>query len=160
MRNYILLAYLTIIITDVFGQDIDLKGVRIGMPKDEVMSIIHSTPIFTIAGIESKYVNIPASMQYRNGNLDTFVFFFSSRRFEQMQDALEKKYPKLRCVDSHTKNAMNATFTQTICEIDNANVLLQLRRFVSDITTSSLSLVSHESLEELKNKRKQEKSDI
>jgi hypothetical protein len=142
------------------AQSIEIKGLRMGMTKAEVKEKFPTWKDFTIAGVRSRYEYTPVHIQYRDEKLDQFMFFFNSSSFEAVLGAIKEKYPETVCESTQVGNAMGATFEQIRCSLSDNESVLQLSRYVSDIRTSVLSLVSKKSLEEQVEKAKQRKKDI
>jgi hypothetical protein len=142
------------------AQDIEIKGLRLGMTKQEVQKKIGRLPVlnFTIAGVEG--IDGPFSPEFYQGKLDSFVFLFDPRDFDEVLSAVKGKYPALTCENSTVTNAMNARFTQTQCNLRDKQGALQLSRYVLNISTSALSLVSDrhikDSLDKQDKKRKKD----
>lgn len=141
------------------AQGIEIKGLRIGMTKEEVEQKIGSLPArdFTIAGARSKY---PFAPKFYDGKLDSFSFFFESGKFEEVVSAVKEKYPDLKCDDSVVTNAMGGSFAQVRCIKADELGALYLSRFVSDIKTSSLAMLSERSKREYEQKRNERKRDL
>ena len=82
----------------------DLKGVRIGMTKDDYDKVMESVGYFTIGGVSPKYSVTPAFDE--QGKLSSFIFFFRSEDYGQVREAVKTKFPKLKCVQSKVGNRM------------------------------------------------------
>lgn len=130
------------------------------MQKSEVLQKFPSWAGFTIAEVPGKYTHSPMHVEYFEERLDFLLFFFNAPNFPSVLAAVKEKYPGLICEDSQVGNAMGATFTQTNCALEDAESILRITRFVSDIRTSSLSLTSKRKLAELAERSKQKKKDI
>ena len=144
----------------VNAQPIDIKGLSIGMSKTDVEQKFPNWNGFTIADVSSKYQHSPLNVSYFDGKLDSLLFFFDSNSFTTVLDAVKQKYPSISCKESQVGNPMGAKFTQIECTTTDQLSILQLRRFVSDIRTSSLSLISKRKMEEYAEKEKNKKKDI
>lgn len=142
------------------AQSIEIKGLYVGMTKAEVQEKFPTWKDFTIAGVRSKHEHTPVNIKYRDDKLDQFMFFFNSSSFETVLGAIKEKYPKTVCESTQVGNAMGATFDQIQCSLKDKESILQLSRYVSDIRTSVLSIMSNKSLEEQAEKAKQRKKDI
>lgn len=140
--------------------EIEIKGVRIGMSKQDLDSKYPSWEGFTVAGVPSKSKYAPGPYDFHDGKLDYFGFSFDPRKFDSIREALKAKYPGLSCENSAVSNAMGATFEQTECNLRGSNASLRLSRFGSDITSGLLFLVSHRALEERARRIAEEKSDL
>lgn len=142
------------------AQPIEIKGLYVGMSKAEVLEKFPTWKDFTIAGVRSKYEHTPVSIKYRDDKLDQLMFFFNSNHFDTMLSALKEKYPEMSCESTQVGNAMGATFDQTRCTLKGTDSILQFSRYVSDIRTSVLSMMSMKFLEEQAEKVKERKKDI
>lgn len=142
------------------AKSIEIKGLHVGMPKAEVEAKFPTWEDFTIAGVTSKYDVDPVHIEYRNDKLDVLHFSFNSDGFETVLGALKEKYPNIVCESTQVGNAMGATFNQLHCTLSDKESVLDLSRYVNDIETSSLMLISNKKLKELDEKAKERKKDI
>lgn len=142
------------------SQTIEIKGIQIGLPKEQVEQKAPDSDAFTIAGVKSKFDMIPYSTKYRDGLLDRFAFYFHSRSFENVLGAVKEKYPKISCVSSPVGNAMGASFEQIQCSLKGTDSILELRRYAGVIDTSALTLTSFKFIEDENEKEKNKKKDI
>jgi len=146
-----------------FSQEIEIKGLRLGMTMAEVESKVGKLPLknFTIAGVKGKYEDSnPVIIKFYEGKLDVFVFFFDANHFDDVLEAVKTKYPSLECAKSNVSNAMGASFDQVKCNLHDQSGSLSLSRFVSDIKTSALSLMSDRAIKETKDKQKEKRKDL
>lgn len=143
-----------------YGAGLEIKGVRIGMTKEEWLSKFGSLDVsyFTVGGALGKYEKIRPV--FHEGKLDSFHFFFHSDYFDDVLGAVKTKYPRIRCSKSTVANAMGAKFTQVSCSLGDNTGVLSLSRFVSDIDTSCLSLTSKRFLDEAVKESKKGEKDI
>lgn len=142
------------------AQSIEIKGLHVGMPKAEVQEKFPTWKDFTIAGVRSKFVLTPVSIEYRDDKIDKLTFFFDSSSFETVLGAIKEKYPETICKSTQVRNAMGATFEQIQCLLKGGESDLLLSRYISDIRTSMLAVASKKSQEEQAEKGKQRKKDI
>jgi hypothetical protein len=131
-----------------FAQNIDIRGIQIGMSQEEVDEKVGPKKDFTIAGVKSMYSEIALRTEYRNGKLDQLTFYFDPRRFDVMLQAVKEKYPRVACEDIPIPGAKDASFKQTRCFVSDEVATLQLIRFVIDARTSALKLLSKQAIEE------------
>ncbi len=143
-----------------FAQEIEIKEIRLGMTQAEVEKKVGQLPLqnFTIAGVPSKYSTV--SVEFHEGKVDSFRFFFNSQDFNDVLGAVQKKYPKLKCENSSVKNSIGMSFTNTDCVLREPLGSLQLSRFVNDISTSVLSLVSDRRIKEFTEKKLEHQKDL
>lgn len=139
---------------------IELKGLQVGMTKEEVNKKFPSFEGFTIAGVSSKYSSTPVKIEYRDNKLDFLLFFFDSENFSTVLAAVKEKYPELKCIDSEVSNGMGAKFSQVDCTLSDSVSTLSLSRFVSDVQTSSLTIISKKLSEQINNESKQKMKDV
>lgn len=144
-----------------YGETVDIKGLHLGMKKEEIINKFGPLPLkeFTIGGVQSMF-DLNFYDDFYENKLDRFIFFFEADSFNEVLQAVKLKYPALKCVDSTVSNAMGASFKQTICELQDQLGTLTLKRFVSDISTSVLNLSSHRRNQELANKQKMKQNDL
>jgi hypothetical protein len=160
MKRLIAMALLLGFAAPAFSQSVEIKGLSVGMTKAEVQDLFPTWKGFTVAGVPSKYPSVSVLPKYHEDRLDQLMFFFNPDSFATVLDAVKSKYPNLKCVDSKVGNAMGAQFSQVECTMGDSSSVLQLTRFVGDINTSGLSLLSRRSLAEDLEKAKQTKKDI
>ena len=154
-------AFLGLVVTGAaLSQTLDIKGLRIGISKDDVEQKTPMLADFTIAGVRSKYEHSPVSLEYREDKLDQMFFFFDPSGFDEVLGAVREKYPRMTCENSEVGNAMGAKFKQVQCSVQDSNSVLQVTRFVGDIRTSALTLMSKRALREQSETAKQRKKDI
>jgi hypothetical protein len=158
----LLIAVVLLIVAPVWAQEdiIEIKGLQIGMTKEEVKAKIGTLAArdFTIAGVPNKYPFFEP--QFYSDKLDHFVFFFDSKFFNQMLEAVRAKYPALRCEESMVSTGAGGSFTQVKCTLRDSIGVLSLSRFVNDINTSGLSVYSHRFLNEEFKSREQRQKDL
>jgi hypothetical protein len=127
--------------------EIDIKGIRLGMAKQEVDAQIGSPEEFTIARIPC--VNPNGNRDHRDyglltyyvdDKLDSLAFFFSTEQFDDMVEALRLKYPQLDCKDSVNQDGID--LTACILEGKSGNLLLHRHYFT--VSTSVLFLQTQE----------------
>jgi hypothetical protein len=155
------LAFITILAlfaiihsTTVFGQNIEINGLRLGMTKTEIEKKFGVLPLnnFKIANVSGVF---PVRLAFHEGKLDELMFFFSSNSFNDVRQAVIPKYPELRCTDSIVTSPKGAKYKQVNCKMEDQLGTLKLDRFVMDIDTSALILISHRLFQELETERKE-----
>jgi hypothetical protein len=152
--NTLLALFAIIYSTTVFGQEIEINGLRLGMAKTEIEKKFGVLPIndFKIANVSGKF---PVRLAFHEDKLDELMFFFSSNSFNDVRQAVVPKYPELRCTDSTVTSPKGVKYTQVNCKLEDRLGTLKLDKFVRDIDTSALILISHRLFHELENKRKE-----
>jgi len=145
--------------TTAFGQGIEIKGLRLGMTKTEIEKKFGTLPLnnFTIADVSGKF---PVRLEFYEGKLDELMFFFSPKSFDDVRKAVVSKNPELKCTDSTITSPKGESYKQVNCKLVDMLGTLRLDRFVRDIDTSALTLMSHRLFQELENKRKEKQKDI
>jgi hypothetical protein len=148
----------TIHSTAVFGQQIEIKGLRLGMTKTEIEKKFGALPLnnFTIANVSGKF---PVRLAFHEGKLDELMFFFSSNSFNDVRQAVTANYPELKCSDSTVTSPTGTKYKQVNCKLEDQLGKLRLDRLVRDIDTSALILISNRLFQELENKRKEKQKD-
>ncbi len=157
---HILVATFLLQSIPTFAQEIEIKEIRLGMTRAEVQKKVGQLPLqnFTIAGVPSKYSTV--SVEFHEDKVDSFRFFFNSQDFNDVLEAVQKKYPKLKCENSSVKNSIGVSFSNTDCVLREPLGSLQLSRFVSDTRTSVLSLVSDRSIKEFTENKSERQKDL
>lgn len=126
------------LIISCFADEIEIKGLKIGMSKDDVSKIYSITKSpsrdgdgyylsqnsFTIGG--SKVFD--TRVYFAEDKSDHIEIVLYSSSFENVLSALKDKYKDLKCVNSEIKNKLGNSFTQTICEIKDDKSSLQFKR--------------------------------
>lgn len=138
----------------VFGQNIEINGLRLGMTKTEIEKKFGGLPLkeFKIANVAGKF---PVRLAFHEGKLDELMFFFSSKSFNDVRKAVVPKYPELRCNDSVVTSPKGTKFEQVNCKLEDQQGMLKLDKFVMDVDTSALILISNRLFKELETKRKE-----
>ncbi|KAF0216679.1 MAG: hypothetical protein FD174_3616 [Geobacteraceae bacterium] len=128
------------------------------MTKTEIEKKFGALPLnnFTIANVSGKF---PVRLAFHEGKLDELMFFFSSNSFNDVRQAVISKYPELKCTNSTVTSPTGAKYKQVNCKLEDQLGTLRLDRFVRDIDTSALILISHRLFQELENKRKEKQKD-
>ena len=142
----ILLSAIICVTTPVVADtaSLDIRGLRIGMTKDEVVAKYPTWDKFTVAGVSRRWPIDPPV--YELGRLDRFVFLFAVQNFEKVREAMIEKYPKTTCRAYQISDENGQSIEQTECGIlDSMSMLLLLK--YSDRVTSRLGLYSKKFLE-------------
>lgn len=142
-----------------YAQALELKGIRLGMSQFDLQDLHGQLPLqgLTIAGITSKY---PINPDFLDGRLEQFEFFFDSSEFNRMLVAVQKKYPTLKCTNSRVATVAGVRLIQTECALNGKDGTLSLNRFVSDVSTSVLTMTSREVIERRRKTMKAGDKDI
>lgn len=140
--------------TTVFAQNIEINGLQLGMTKTEIEKKFGVLPLddFKIANVSGKF---PVRLAFHEGKLDELMFFFSSNSFNDVRQAVISKYPELRCTNSIVTSPAGAKYEQVNCKLEDQLGKLKLDRFVMDVDTSVLILMSHRLFQELDTKREE-----
>ncbi len=141
-------------------QDIEIKGLRLGMNKAEVETKVGPLPLknFTIGGVPSQFSEIRPRFDDQD-KLEDFTFFFDPNDFDKILRAVKAKYPKLKCKGSRVANAMGASFRQTECEMKDRLGKLEITRYI-DLESSVLTLRSHKFKKFIKDAAQKGSNDI
>lgn len=125
---------------------VNIKGYYIGMEKCEIEESLGSpNQSFSVVGIT---VGEPQT-EFIEGKLSSFYAQMPSYMFYRLQSAIQSKFPDTKCKDSVIHNRMNASFEQTECTLVFEKGNLIIKRYTSDTTNSSLSLISNEALQKM-----------
>lgn len=163
MKKFSILIALTFIIifqsAVVFGLELEIKGIRLGMTETEVQEKMDSNLVgyITIAGVRSKY---PVGFEYYNGKLDHLTILFDSNEFETIAEAVKAKYPQIKCNTGKVTNGYGASFTQKFCELKGKTGELILFKFLDTIETSCLSLKSNRLIKQNSDEHNKKKKDL
>lgn len=141
------------------AQQIDIKGLRIGMPEEEIIAKHGSTKLddLTIAGA---FPIKDPRLSLRNGRLDELVFYFDPADFSDVLSAVRSKYPKLKCRTSPHTTGIGLNINSMSCRLDVRDGTLLLTQFAGRIDTATLHILSRELGEEISDWAKKQKSDI
>lgn len=155
-------AFALCIIGSVNAQALDIKGVAIGDSPEKVREALalNTNSSAEIIDTEIAGVSAMALPKYVDNKLTSLYIRYKSRDFETLRSALSDKYKKFACTNSVVKNAVGGSFDQVHCIISADNSTIVLRRFASDITNGSLSLVSKEESERVRQEQNTKKKDI
>jgi hypothetical protein len=150
----LLALYAAICSTTAFGQSIEIKGLSIGMTKTEIEKKFGTLPLkdFKIANVAGKF---PIKLEFYEGKLDELMFFFPSKSFDDVRKEVVAKNPGLKCTDSAITSPVGEKFTQTNCKMDDQLGKLRLDRFMRDIDTSAVVLISQRLFQEQEKKLKE-----
>lgn len=130
---------------DGLDQPLEIKGIRIGMTKDEVAEALGPLEEFTIAGVKGKSPTNPLILRYgEDGQLDELTFRFETG-FESVLDAVKSKYPTLKTDGS----------TSSIRDKEGSTLYIFIKH-----PTSTLLLTSKRSQDELRKKAEEKSKDI
>lgn len=130
-----------------YAGDLDIKGIRIGMKREEVVSIIRAANLaggFTInnATPPMKFMNglVTVDKYDQAGNLVLFMAMFKPTDFARIESAMMAKYPSTTCIDSTVQNAYGATFPQRQCIHTSGTERMLARRLSSTRDLGDISL--------------------
>lgn len=143
---------------------IEIKGVKLGMPRDAVEDIIgnlytYKEKYFTIGDVGTESGKPPLA-EYIDEKLSSLYFAFSSKNFESVRDAVWAKYPTMKCAVSRINNRMGASFEQVDCRLTSSNGVLTMQRFSGTLDSGDLFLISNDEVEKQRLERLKKKSDI
>ncbi len=143
------------------SQEIEIKGLKLGMSKADVESNVGKIrgsfiDGFTIGGVGGKYL----AVKFHEDKLDNVMFIFKPDGFEAVRRAVASKYPALTCSDSTVQNRAGASFEQVRCELNSDGTRFSLTRISGDVNTSMLTLSTQRALDEFIEKQKQKEGDI
>ncbi|CAN1507597.1 hypothetical protein MCEKH45_00699 [Methylophilaceae bacterium] len=80
-------------------EEIEIKGIRIGMAKDQLDGIIYRIGYYddvTVGGAKMKNITSD-SVEYRDGKLDSIYMLFDLGQYNSVLAAIENKYPGIEC---------------------------------------------------------------
>ncbi len=141
------------------AQELEIKGLRIGMPEAEIIAKHGSIKLddMTIAGA------IPLKaprVRLRDGKLDELVYYFDPEDFADVVAAVKGKFPKTKCRSSSYTTGVGNQLTGMSCRIDVRDGTLLLTQYAGRIDTSTLHMLSRELGKEISEWAKKQKSDI
>jgi len=142
------------------AQNIDIKGIRIGMSQFEMQDMHGQLPLqnFTVAGVPSSQTYIDPD--FLDGKLEKFEFFFVATSFNTVLAAVRRKLPALACRDGRVASAMGKLMTQTQCTARDKKGDLLLTRYSGDLLTSALVLRSNHEIKRVIDAQRSAEKDI
>jgi hypothetical protein len=157
MMKRLAVIVMLLVAPHAYAQEVEIKGLRIGMTLDEVKKLYPSgyprAGEFSVARIVPAFPALGVAIKYDNDKLSRLSFIFKSRDFFEMRDTLKLRYENLRCVDSVLVDNHGRQFTQINCSYKE----LRLERyFGGDLTVSHLELMSDAYREERAREREKE----
>lgn len=166
-----ILALLFMVSTHALAQQedvaLDIKGIRLGMSKDQVASIVREANAngggFGIGGVrprEKSRRGLTVYDDYAEGKLDAFSVLFEASAFEAVEMAVRTKYPSVTCLDSPSRTFSGVELTQRTCVVHGRGERIVLSRYLSDVREGFLQLVSQRYYDERKARREIEKHDL
>lgn len=162
--------------------EVEIKGLKIGMPEMEILQKFSNFDEFTIAGVRGYHIGYvlapglrsicmdrcfsergarPLSIRFDDqGGLEYWQFSFASPQFGQIKAAVKEKYPSAVCYESVLVNGYGAQFQQETCTVEDDISLLSIRRYSSDRNKGMLDVTAKKVIERMKQKSEQGKKDI
>ena len=139
---------------------IEIKGIRVGMTKQQLNQTIPSWSGFTIAGVPPMFHELRSPAVFHAGRLDRFVYMFLPEHFNTMHEALLEKYPALQCKSLVKTDTVGESAESTECGLADKDSVLLLSKYSVDRNTSLIGLYSRRYLEEEKQRKLKTKKDI
>lgn len=148
---------------------IEIKGLKIGMKYDDILKNFKLTEIkqsyfatmkdnkkITIGGVDTDFV----SLEFNNKILESMLFSFKSKSFENVLEAIKTKY-KVKCENSKVQNRMGAIFNQVDCSFEDSKSSMFIQKHSkSNVDLSFIGVRSISSDKELIKKLESSKRDI
>ena len=149
------------------AEPLSVKGIQLGMSKDQVTAIIRAENQaggFTIGGAKSasQYAKgLTTIDQYRDGGLDMLAIFFRPHEFDSVEAAVRTKYSDLACDDMPVQSGAGVALTQRVCVLsDDQGGRITIHKYASKVTSSALVFSSKAYSEEFKNAREKSKANF
>lgn len=164
-----LLFVVLALVVSIFAEDIEIKGLKVGMKYEDVAKIYKINKFensnflsmkngnkITFGGVNSEFV----SLHFKNKAIESIFIAIKSQSFDTVMDAIKTKY-NLQCEESNIRNRMGAEFVQVECNYEDSKSSLYAQKYThSDISKSFIGIQSHESKKEYINKAEESKKDI
>lgn len=166
MRKLLLFV---ILLSSVFAQDIDIKGLKIGMTYQEASKLFKlgeykkivfatqkngQTPTF--AGVSVDYI----ALHFENKKINSISVKFNSSDYNQVIEPLREKYKNMICDVSVVQNRMGAKFNQEECYVANDVIGMSINKYSDNISESYISVYKKATKEEIENNKEKVKKDI
>ena len=160
------LFFFAIFLSSLFAQDIDIKGLKIGMTFEEASklfkfiqydkkSFARVQDVTTFGGVNINFM----SVNFENDKVRDILITMKPDNFDTVIDALKEKY-KMTCVYSTIQNRMGAKFNQEKCNYIYNGVVLMADKYMNKTTESSIFVSNLPSDEDMKNEKEKAKNDI
>ena len=101
------------------AQDIDIKGLKLGMSQAEVQAVMPDPLQFTIGGVRPRH---EPTTTYVAGKLDLFQFDFPASNYEMVREAFRAKYPALACEQESVVTGLGAVLPNERCELGDLSI--------------------------------------
>jgi hypothetical protein len=96
MKKIIPVFLLMLFFSSAFAEEIDIKGIRLGMTKKEISALYpNGTDNFTIGGVSN---SLGLRLLFHEDKLAEMTFYFDTSGFNNVISAVKYKYPNIKCV--------------------------------------------------------------
>jgi hypothetical protein len=153
MRLIFIFLLLIFNCTNAFGKGEDIKGIRLGMPKDDVIRALggetegpawnlnqqpwHYLWCMTIAEVYPKN-ECSSIFTFDEENRLVWVYWmFDPNEFENLRDALKVKFPKMRCTSNTVITTMGGRFQNQECVAGD----IELSKYSSSVRNGYIQMI-------------------
>lgn len=148
------------------ANDLEIKGLKIGMTVDEVNNnipikyyimdkVISEDSMSDMNGFKFSQIISLAGRKPVTGDVvffknisDQINFYFASSDFDFILSAVSEKYKNIKCSESTISNIHGALFTQKDCFISDSKSVLSFKKYYPNIDVSRISIKSHRRISE------------
>jgi hypothetical protein len=168
-KSLILTAALALASFSAVADDhIDIKGLHLGMTQEEFNAELSQygrfmsgdKPSFTIGGSYLYLGGLPEATENESNVVDNITIVIYSNSFDAIKAAFKKKYPQMQCTDNAVHNRMNATFTQTKCDLSTKTEAMHMERYAGDLQTGGIRIQSFASMKKEHAQKNTAKNDL
>lgn len=163
------LLFITMLFSSIFAQDIDIKGLKIGMSFEDASKLFKITKFdnvyfaklkngkeATFASSEVKYI----ALRFTDNKITSIAVNLDSSDYSLFIAPLKDKYKSMKCESSIVQNKMGAKFNQEECFMTENDVRMHIEKYSDKITESYISVSKRPTKEELNKFNEKIKSDI
>ena len=162
------LLLITMLLSFIFAQDIDIKGLKIGMTYEEANKLFDLKPVgkfrlvamkngkdvtFATAKVEQLY------LEFSNNKIINIVMKLKSDDYNTVVAPLKEKY-KMKCEKSIIENKIGAKFNQEECIFISNGIKMSIDKYFQNITDSLLFVSKEPTMEDVNKRAETAKKDI
>lgn len=162
------LLFITILFSSLFAQDIDIKGLKIGMSFEDASKLFKLSKSGNISFATNKDGTKPTfaskkidflGLKFENNKIREIALKIQSDHYDTIIAPLKDKY-KMVCESSIIQNRMGAKFNQEECVFISNDVQMNVTKYSQNINESFILVSKPLTNEELNKSNEKIKSDI